>query len=115
MVSRVGCSWYAPRLNVECKDVFVACVLPGASSYRLNPVIFAYIAMLAITGNVVTVNGDLGDYFSTVVIKGSVEYESCMLICAARIVLISSMFSYIVAISGHAIDIVLYCVGFEVS
>ena len=71
--------------------------------------------MLAITGNEVTVNGDLGDYFSTVVIKGSVEYESCMLICADRIVLIWSRFSYIVVISGHAIDIVAYCVGFEVS
>ena len=38
-----------------------------------------------------------------------------MLICVYRVVLISGRFSYIVVISGHAIDIVAYFVGFEVS
>ena len=38
-----------------------------------------------------------------------------MLICVYQVVLISGRFSYIVVISGHAIDIVAYCVGFEVS
>ena len=38
-----------------------------------------------------------------------------MLICVTWVVLISSRFSYIVVISGHAIDIVAYFVGFEVS
>ena len=38
-----------------------------------------------------------------------------MLICVYQVVLISGRFSYIVVISGHAIDIVAYFVGFEVS
>ena len=71
--------------------------------------------MLAITGSVVTASGDLGDYFSIVVITGSGGRKCCMVVCAAQIVLISSSFSYITMISGHAIDVVAYCVGFEVS
>ena len=71
--------------------------------------------MLAITGSVVTASGDLGDYFSIVVITGSGGRKCCMVVCAAQIVLISSSFSYITMISGHAIDVVPYCVGFEVS
>ena len=62
VVALVGCSEYAPRLNVDYED----------SSYRLNPVFPHTLAMLSITGSVVTTSVDLGDYFSIVVISGMV-------------------------------------------
>ena len=56
VVAPVGCSEYAPRLNVDYED----------SSYHLNPVFPHTLAMLSITGSVVTTSVYLGDYFSIV-------------------------------------------------
>ena len=75
------------RVNMpnNAGSVSICRIMPRACHYAPG---YAGIIGRGQTGNVVTVNGNFGDYFSIVEIKGSVEYESCMLICAARIVLI---------------------------